>query len=83
MLNIHRAGHSHPLVAARPTTGAVDICFRWNAPIDAAVETLAAAGVEIIEGPVARICSDAIEGRSVYFRDPDGNLIELLSTVAG
>lgn len=82
MLNVHRAGHSHPLVAARPTPGAIDICFRWAAPIGSAVETLAAAGVEIIEGPVTRTCSDNLPGQSVYFRDPDGNLVELLSTAA-
>jgi catechol 2,3-dioxygenase-like lactoylglutathione lyase family enzyme len=82
MLNVHRTDHGHPLVAAHPTPGATDLCFRWNAPIDAAVATLVAAGIEIIEGPVTRICSDNLEGQSVYFRDPDGNLIELLSTIA-
>lgn len=79
MLNVHRAGHSHPLVAARPTPGAIDICFRWTSPIDKAADMLAAAGVEIIEGPVTRTCCDNLPGQSVYFRDPDGNLVELLS----
>lgn len=82
MLNVHRTGHGHPLVAGRPTPGAIDLCFRWNGPIAEAVAMLGGAGVTIIEGPVARTCSENIEGRSVYFRDPDGNLIELLSTIA-
>ena len=80
MLNVHRAGHGHPLVADRPTPGAIDLCFRWNVPIAEAVAMLDGAGVTIIEGPVTRTCSENIEGRSVYFRNPDGNLIELLST---
>lgn len=79
MLNVHRTGHGHPLVADRPKPGAIDICFRWNAPIAEAVALLERSGVKIIEGPVKRTCCDNIEGMSVYFRDPDGNLVELLS----
>lgn len=82
MMNVHRAGHSYWLVARAPTPGALDICFRWNEPIATAIETLGRAGVEIIKGPVGRICSDMQPGQSVYFRDADGNLVELLSTVA-
>ena len=37
---------------------------------------------EIEEGPVRRPASDGQVGQSVYFRDPDGNLLELLSTRA-
>lgn len=81
MLNIHQSGHKHPLVAAKPTPGAVDLCFRWSAPIATAVEHLRQHGVEIIEGPAPRYASDGKEGMSVYFRDPDGNLLEFLSTV--
>ena len=82
MLNIHRQGHSYPLVAQRPTPGAIDICFRWNAPIGEAVDLLARKGVEIVEGPAGgRTCSDGVVGQSVYFNDCDGNLVELLSTV--
>jgi catechol 2,3-dioxygenase-like lactoylglutathione lyase family enzyme len=82
MLNVHRAGHSHPLVARTPQPGAVDICFRWAAPIADAVALLGSAGVTIIEGPVPRTSTVGTTGQSVYFRDPDGNLLELLSTVA-
>ena len=83
MLNIHRAGQSHPLVAAKPTQGAIDLCVRWNAPIETAVAHLNDAGVEIIEGPDLRHASDGKAGMSVYFRDLDGNLLEFLSTVGG
>jgi catechol 2,3-dioxygenase-like lactoylglutathione lyase family enzyme len=80
MLNVHQAGHGAPLVAAKATPGAVDIAFRWDAPISTAVIHLTAAGIEIIEGPVPRRASDGQPAMSVYFRDQDGNLIELLST---
>jgi len=79
MLNVHRAGHSHWLVAKHPTPGAADLCFRWEGPIETAVRALSDQGIEIIEGPVPRICSDMVPGLSVYFRDPDGNLIEFLT----
>ncbi len=79
MLNIHRAGHSETLVAAQPTPGAQDLCLRWDSPISDAVRWLDDAGVETIEGPVTRVGSSLLPGRSVYLRDPDGNLVELLS----
>ena len=81
MLSVHQEGHGHPLVARCPTPGAVDICFRWEAPIARAVRHLEERGIAIIEGPVRREGSTGLPGYSVYFRDPDGNLIELLSTV--
>lgn len=81
LLNVHRAGHSHPLVARAPMPGALDLCFRWNAPIGDAVAWLTSTGTAIIDGPSPRTSSDGFPGRSVYFRDPDGNLLELLSTV--
>ena len=80
LLNIHQAGHGHSLVAGRPTPGSVDICFGWAAPIATAVDHLRDRGVGIEEGPVARVGSEGLPGQSVYFRDPDGNLLELLST---
>ena len=82
MLNVHQAGHGAPLVAAEPTPGAADIAFRWAAPISTAIRHLTAMGVEIIEGPVPRRASGGQAATSVYFRDQDGNLIELLSTSA-
>jgi len=81
-INVHPAAQPVAPHAARPTPGSVDLCFRWDAPLDAAVALLRAKGVAIEEGPVPRPAADAAWGSSVYFRDPDGNLIELLSTVA-
>jgi len=37
----------------------------------------------MVEGPVPRPAADGAPARSVYFRDPDGNLLELLGTDLG
>lgn len=80
ILNIHQQGNGVDLVARLPTPGSVDICFRWQGGIDAAKDMLESRGVTVIEGPVARNSADGIPGSSVYFRDPEGNLVELLAT---
>ena len=51
------------------------------ATFEDAVKLLESHGVAVEEGPVPRPAADGEIGRSVYFRDPDGNLLELLSTV--
>ena len=79
-LSIHDAASPASPRAARPTPGSGDVCFRWSGPIAAAQAHLGACGVEVVEGPVPRPAADGSEGRSVYFRDPDDNLLELLST---
>jgi catechol 2,3-dioxygenase-like lactoylglutathione lyase family enzyme len=81
MLSLHRLNNGVSLVAASANIGSLDICLRWNAPIAAALDHLREQQVEVIEGPVARRSADGQPAQSVYFRDPDGNLIELLSTV--
>ncbi len=79
-INVHPASAPVAPHANQPTPGSADLCFRWDAPLERAVELLEGRGVEIEEGPVPRPASDGSVGRSVYFRDPDGNLLELLST---
>ncbi len=68
------------LVAETLRAGTVDVCFRWDGTIAEAEAHLRDAGIEIVEGPVPRWAADGVWGRSVYFRDPDGNLLEFLST---
>lgn len=80
LINVHPAAAPAKPHADRPTAGSVDLCFRWSGPIESAVARLGRAGVAIIEGPVARIAADGSAATSVYFRDPDLNLIELLTT---
>jgi catechol 2,3-dioxygenase-like lactoylglutathione lyase family enzyme len=81
-LSIHEATKPAKPHARAPAPGSADVCFRWDGPLDAAEAQLAAAGVAVEEGPVARPAADGHAGASLYFRDPDGNLLELLSTDA-
>ena len=67
-LNLHAAGHELEPRAERPTPGSADLCFL--------VDELDTAGLEVIEGPVERTGATG-RIRSVYVRDPDGNLVEL------
>ena len=78
-LNVHGPGFdAYPLPTAPTPPGGSDICFVWDGPIEDAVEHLQAHGVEIIEGPVERDGARG-KGTSVYFRDPDGSLLEFIS----
>jgi catechol 2,3-dioxygenase-like lactoylglutathione lyase family enzyme len=79
-LSIHQFGNGVDLVAARPTPGSADICFRIAAPIEAAVELLGMYDVGIVDGPSRRTDNQGLPAQSVYFRDPDGNLVELMAT---
>ena len=79
MLSVHQVGNGINLVAAKPTVGAIDMCFEWGGSIDDAVALLDANGVTIIGGPVGRTLSDGRPSQSVYFRDPDDNLLELMA----
>jgi len=82
-LSIHEAAKPAKPHARTPAPGSGDLCFRWDGPLDAAAARLAAAGVAVEEGPVPRPAADGKPGASLYFRDPDGNLLELLSTDGG
>lgn len=78
-LNVHQQGNGIDLVAAKPTPGSVDICFRIEGTIEEAKALLERNGVEIIDGPSPRIDNEGNQAQSVYFKDPDGNLVELMA----
>ena len=75
-INLHRAGHEFEPKAHRPTPGSADLCLIAASPLDRVIEDLAAHGVPVEEGPVERTGATG-PIRSVYFRDPDQNLIEV------
>lgn len=75
-INLHEAGAEFEPKAARPTLGSADLCFVLDGSLVQAVATLQSEKIELIEGPVER--TGAVGPmRSIYFRDPDGNLIEV------
>ena len=78
-LNVHGPGASPVPRAADPVRpGNSDICFVWDGTAEEAVKHLLAHGVEVELGPAKRTGGNG-DGTSVYFRDPDGTLLELIS----
>lgn len=78
-LSVHQAGNGIDLVADKPTPGSADICFRWGGSVDEAIAHLARHEIELVDGPSPRRTADGLPAQSVYFRDPDRNLIELMA----
>ena len=79
-INLHEAGRELEPKADRPTPGSGDICLIASTPLEAVIEHLHACGVTIIEGPAAKTGATG-PIRSVYFRDPDANLVEVSNYV--
>jgi catechol 2,3-dioxygenase-like lactoylglutathione lyase family enzyme len=78
-LGVHGPGMDPYPIADRPAEpGGADICLAWDGPIEEAIRHLQRHDVEILEGPVKRYGARG-EGLSVYFRDPDGSLLEFIS----
>jgi catechol 2,3-dioxygenase-like lactoylglutathione lyase family enzyme len=77
-INLHQAGQEFETKAARPTAGSADLCLLTTDAPDTVVARLEAEGVPVEEGPVPRTGARG-ELTSVYFRDPDGNLLEVAS----
>ena len=78
-LNLHGPGvQANPLAKIPVPPGGSDLCFEWSGPIEEAVDHLKAHSVEIELGPVQRGGARG-DGVSIYFRDPDGSLLEFIS----
>ena len=75
-INLHQAGHEFEPKALLPTPGAADLCFVTTASPEEVVQHLQTCGIQILEGPVPQ---SGARGpmTSVYFRDPDQNLVEI------
>ena len=78
-LNVHGPGLEASVVADDPVRpGNSDLCFVWPGTVEEAAEHLRKQAVEVEFGPVERPGGRGT-GRSVYFRDPDGTLLELIA----
>ncbi len=75
-INLHQIGKEFEPKALRPTVGSGDLCFITGTPIEQVMAHIQMCGVTLLEGPVPR--TGALGAMtSVYFRDPDQNLIEV------
>jgi catechol 2,3-dioxygenase-like lactoylglutathione lyase family enzyme/mannose-6-phosphate isomerase-like protein (cupin superfamily) len=79
-INLHARGRELEPKAALPTPGSADICLVAATPLAEVVAHLEACGVAILDGPVERTGATG-PIMSVYFRDPDANLIEVSNDV--
>ena len=75
-INLHQAASPYMPHAQNPISGAVDICFLSDTPIEEWIKLFTQYSIHVEEGPIAKtgatgpLCS-------IYVRDPDGNLIEV------
>ena len=79
-INLHEVGREFEPKAARPTAGSGDFCLIADTPLEEVIAHLQARGIAIEEGPVNRTGATG-PIRSVYFRDPDDNLVEIANYV--
>jgi catechol 2,3-dioxygenase-like lactoylglutathione lyase family enzyme len=78
-LNLHGPGFKPAEVARLPVQpGNSDLCFEWKGAIADAIAHLARCGVAVERGPMERFGARG-SGTSIYFRDPDGSLLEFIS----
>ncbi|EKD70533.1 MAG: hypothetical protein ACD_46C00507G0002 [uncultured bacterium] len=78
-INLHQYQHEFEPKAANPTPGTLDFCLITKTPLEKIIKRLRENNVAIKEGPVTR--TGALGPiHSIYFHDPDGNLIEISNT---
>ena len=75
-INLHKAGAEFQPHARQPVRGSGDFCLITATPIMQVQAHLLACGVMIELGPVPRTGAVG-KLNSIYFRDPDGNLVEV------
>ncbi|MEM7528648.1 MAG: VOC family protein [Pseudomonadota bacterium] len=79
-INLHAAARPFQPHSDNPAAGAGDFCLLSGVPVDVLKQRLDAAGVVVESGPVPRTGAEGPIS-SIYFRDPDGNLVEVSNRV--
>ncbi|WP_027184236.1 VOC family protein [Desulfovibrio inopinatus] len=80
-INLHQHRAEFEPKAQYPLPGSADLCFLIDETIDDLTSRLAKEYIDIIEGPVQRNGANG-PMLSIYFRDPDGNLLEAATLIA-
>jgi catechol 2,3-dioxygenase-like lactoylglutathione lyase family enzyme len=75
-INLHEKGREFEPRATLASPGTLDFCLIASVPLDEVIARLASARVTLIDGPVMKTGANW-PIRSVYVRDPDGNLVEI------
>jgi catechol 2,3-dioxygenase-like lactoylglutathione lyase family enzyme len=79
-INLQQLGRESTLRADKPTPGSADVCFVTSVTLSDVMAHLNSRGVKVVGGPVERNGARGLM-MSVYFRDPDMNLIEVSNYV--
>ena len=78
-INLHQKGEEIDPKALHPTPGSADLCFLTSMPVESVIAHLQSNTIDIVLGPVEQ--TGATKPLvSIYFRDPDGNLLEVSNT---
>jgi len=78
--NIHDASTDVSPKAKNIVPGAADFCLISETPVSQVIQHLQDCGITVEQGPVMRSgAAGTLE--SVYFRDPDGNLVEVSNVI--
>ncbi|MBS0027541.1 VOC family protein [Chitinophaga sp. 22321] len=80
-INLHEKGHEIDPKANAPTMGSADLCFIADTPVEEVLTELLDKHITIPEGGIVERTGTTGKIRSVYFRDPDGNLLEVSNYV--
>ncbi|MEZ5866560.1 MAG: VOC family protein [Geminicoccaceae bacterium] len=79
-INLHYGARQLEPRAALPTPGSGDFCLLTDADLDEVASRMATVGFPVIDGPVRRHGATG-PLLSLYFRDPDGNLVEVARAI--